>query len=285
MIQTRADEWRSFVTPYFGYLETDYGFRVTQVDASSPWLVRMIYQTETTAIYVDCNFEFLRFEVSLVRLLDGGLPPYPVSIRCDTMMHEFFLDNLLDVRAPHLMPRIWDLRGSGEEEVEQSLKLFGQVLNDYAADVLRGDFSIFATLEANTRKWRQKMQQRRREEENLSRQLQWLFSSITYRTDPFCYRYLNEDYADLCVRFTKALCLKEPSPLLQGKAQTWASAIIHIMSVVNVLLDAPQPPSLSEEQISSHFKLSIKTMRTKSKQISKLLDLYPLAPEWMLPQE
>jgi hypothetical protein len=285
MIQARADEWQSFVTPYFGYLETDYGFRVTQVDASSPWLVRMIYQTATTAIYVDCNFEFLRVEVSLVRLLDGELPPYPVFIRHDTVMHEFLLDNLLNIRAPHLMSEIWESKGLGEGKVRQSLKLFGPALNDYAADVLRGDFSIFATLEANTKKWRQKKQQRDQVTQQLPRQVQMAFEFITSRTDTFCYRYLNEAYADLCARLIATLCLKEPSPLLQGKEQTWACAIIHAMSAVNVLLDAPQPPSLSEEQISNHFKLSIKTMRTKSRQISKLLDLYPLSPEWTLTKE
>jgi hypothetical protein len=274
MIQKRADEWQSFVTPYFGYLETDYGFRVTQVDASSPWRIRMIYQTATTAIYVDCNFEFLRVEVSLVRLLDGELPPYPVFIRRNTTMHEFMLDSLLHIRAQHLLPEIWDLQGLGEEKIKQSLKLFGQALNDYAADILRGDFSIFATLEDATKKRVQKMQQRRQVEEQLPRHVQVAFEFITYSTDAFCHRYLNEDYTDLCVRFTKALCLKEPSPLQQGKYKTWACAIIHAMSVVNVLLDAPQPPSLSEEQISNHFKLSIKTMRTKSRQISKLLDLH-----------
>jgi hypothetical protein len=119
-------------------------------------------------------------------------------------------------------------------------------------------------------------------EQQLPRHVQVAFEFISSRTDTFCYRYLHEAYADLCARLTTALCLKEPSPLLQGKEQTWACAIIHAISIVNVLLDAPPSPSLSEEQISHHFKISIKTMRTKSRQISKLLDLYPLAPEWTL---
>ena len=82
---------------------------------------------------------------------------------------------------------------------------------------------------------------------------------------------------------TATLCRKRPSPLSQGKAATWACAIIHALGTVNFLFDRSQKPYVSASQICSYFGLSTSTMQAKSKQIRDLLNMYQFAPEWTLP--
>src|ERR1700682_174301 len=101
--RARADAWLEKVERYFEYLQIMYGFRIALVDASSVWETRVIYQTEKTAIYVDRSLEFFRVKVSLVRLIDGALPPYPIFIKPDTVLHEFLLDDLLALRGSPLL--------------------------------------------------------------------------------------------------------------------------------------------------------------------------------------
>ena len=146
-IQARADAWQARVNTHFAYLQTIYNFHITQVDASSAWRRRITYQTATVGVYVDCNFEVERVEVSLVRLLNGSLPQYPIFILPDTILYEFLHDDLLAIRAPQLLPELQTLEGLSNEQIEASLKFLAKAMNDYAADVLSGDLSIFTTLE------------------------------------------------------------------------------------------------------------------------------------------
>jgi hypothetical protein len=113
--------------------------------------------------------------------------------------------------------------------------------------------------------------------------LQARFDEITQLTDAFCQTYVNDEYAQLCRQLTATLCRKRPSPLLAGKAPTWASGIIHALGMVNFLFDASQTPHVPASQIWTHFGLSSSTMQAKSKQIRDLLHLSPLDPEWTLP--
>src|SRR5258708_24965685 len=156
-MQAKADAWRAAVERHFGYLQIRYGFRIKKVEASS-WEIRLIYQSRTTAVYVDLSYEFLRVEVSVVRLLDGARPPYPVFVTADITLHEFLLDQILKLRAPHLLSELHAAEGLGEEQIEASLKVLAQDLDGYAADVLLGDFSLFTILEKEVKRGAQEHQ-------------------------------------------------------------------------------------------------------------------------------
>jgi hypothetical protein len=155
--KARADAWRVAVERHFGYLQIRYGFRIKKVEVST-WVIRLIYQSRTTAVYVDLSYEFLRVEVSVARLLDGARPPYPVFVTADITLHEFLLDQILKLRAPHLLSELHAAEGLGEEQIEASLKLLAQALDDYAADVLLGDFSLFTILEKEVKRGAQEHQ-------------------------------------------------------------------------------------------------------------------------------
>jgi len=109
------------------------------------------------------------------------------------------------------------------------------------------------------------------------------FDELTYLTDAFSQRYLNDEYAVLCRELTATLCRKRPSPLLRGKASTWACGLIHALGMVNFLFDSAQTPHIAASQIWEYFDLSSSTMQAKSKQIRDLLGMYPMDPDWSLP--
>ena len=140
--------WQAKVAPHFGYLETTYGFRIAQVDASSYWAIRLVYQNATTAIVIDRSIEFSRVELSLIRLVDSAIPKPVIFVTPEVTLHQFLFDNLLQIRAPDALAKLHTLGGLGDEQVESSLAFLAQALNDYASDVLRGNFTIFAALEA-----------------------------------------------------------------------------------------------------------------------------------------
>jgi hypothetical protein len=80
--------------------------------------------------------------------------------------------------------------------------------------------------------------------QQVPKELQARFDEITHLTDTFSQRYLNDEYAQLCRELTATLCRKRPSPLVRGKANTWACGIIHALGMVNFLFDSSQIPIL-----------------------------------------
>jgi hypothetical protein len=119
--------------------------------------------------------------------------------------------------------------------------------------------------------------------QQVPKDMQARFDEITQLTDAFSQAYLNDEYASVCRELTAALCRKRPSPLSQGKANTWACGIIHALGTVNFLFDASEKPYVPASQIASSFGLSSSTMQAKSKQIRDLLGMYQMDPDWTLP--
>lgn len=121
--------------------------------------------------------------------------------------------------------------------------------------------------------------------QQVPKEMQVHFDEITRLTDTYSSEHLNDEYATICRELTATLCRKRPSPLLQGKLNTWACAIVHAIGTVNFLFDASQDPYVPASQIASSFGISTSTMQAKSKQIRDLLDMYQMDPKWTLPSK
>src|SRR3989440_7840611 len=124
---------------------------------------------------------------------------------------------------------------------------------------------------------------KRSKSQHVPKDLQARFDEITQLTDAFCQAYLNDEYGQLCRELTATLCRKRPSPLVRGKAATWACGIIHALGMVNFLFDSSQTPHIAASQIWEYFELSSSTMQAKSKHIRDLLGMYPMDPDWSTP--
>jgi hypothetical protein len=56
-----------------------------------------------------------------------------------------------------------------------------------------------------------------------------ILATLIEMTDSFCKEFLNDEYAELCRKLATALARKRPSPLLQGKLETWACGVVALL--------------------------------------------------------
>jgi hypothetical protein len=119
--------------------------------------------------------------------------------------------------------------------------------------------------------------------QNVPKEMQERFNEISQLTDAFSQEYLDDEYTQLCRELTAMLCRKRPSPLIGGKANTWACGIIHALGMVNFLFDSSQKPYVPASRIWEFFGLSSSTMQAKSKQIRDLFHMHQFDPDWTIP--
>jgi hypothetical protein len=90
--------------------------------------------------------------------------------------------------------------------------------------------------------------------------------------DAFCREHLSKEYAELCGRLTEKLARKRPSPLVSGKANTWACGIVRTIGWVNFLDDKTQTPQMKLTAIDKAFGVGESTGQGKSMLIRKMFD-------------
>lgn len=142
-IERRGQDWAKRVRPHFDFL-TGYDFTLTDITAENWWQVAVIYRSPVSAVDVVKSFEFQRVELSLMRLVDGGLPAYPVFIVDSVPVDTFLADWLLELRGN---PTLQAGRGLQDVEVEAQLAFWAAALRDYGADFLAGDLAVLDQLE------------------------------------------------------------------------------------------------------------------------------------------
>ena len=108
---------------------------------------------------------------------------------------------------------------------------------------------------------------------------------IISMTDRFCTEHLNQEYVELCRKMAQKLGRKRRSPLLGGKPDSWAGAIVHTIGWVNFLDDPSQKPHMALRDLDRVFGISGSTGQAKSAQIRKMLKIYRMDPAWTLPSK
>jgi hypothetical protein len=114
-------------------------------------------------------------------------------------------------------------------------------------------------------------------------EVQGILATLIEMTGSFCKESLNEEYADLCRKLATALARKRPSPLLQGRLETWASGIVRTIGWVNYLDDRSQKPHLKLPFIDKAFGVAESTGQGKSKAIRTMFKIRNFDPRWTLP--
>jgi hypothetical protein len=148
--KAKEDAWKAKVDPHFAFLREQYSFEITQTYWSS-WVTRVRYETPLTAVDVERSAEDFRVEVLLIRKVEGEVPKYPIFVTAVDIMHHFRLDEVLEERSPEALAEVRATRGLGEEQIDAGLTISAKALEKYATDILQGDFSLFAKMEAKVR--------------------------------------------------------------------------------------------------------------------------------------
>jgi hypothetical protein len=112
-----------------------------------------------------------------------------------------------------------------------------------------------------------------------------ILGTLIEMTDAFCKEFLNDEYAELCRKLATALARKRPSPLLQGKLETWACGVVRTIGWVNYLDDRSQKPHLKLPFIDKAFGVAESTGQGKSKLIRKMFKIRNFDPKWTLPSK
>ena len=102
---------------------------------------------------------------------------------------------------------------------------------------------------------------------------------------PYCDEYLNSEYKELCIHALEKLCRKRPSPLLSGRAGTWAAGIVYAIGQINFVFDKRQPVHMTAEELAAPFGVSKSTASSKGAEVRKLLKIDRFSAEWTLASE
>lgn len=109
------------------------------------------------------------------------------------------------------------------------------------------------------------------------------YDEIAALTNAVCHEHLTDEYADLCRKLCATLARKRPSPLMSGRAKSWAGAILYTIARVNFLFDPDQDPHMRAGELCAAVGVSQNTASAKSTQIMDLLDIMQMSPDWTLP--
>jgi len=117
---------------------------------------------------------------------------------------------------------------------------------------------------------------------NVPKAISARYMEIAEIIEGFCDDKMNDEYKEICLRALQKLCRKRPSPLITGKARTWACGIVYAIGSNNSIFDKSQPINMTADEISGWFELSKSTAGNKATEISKLLGLSYFNAEFSL---
>ena len=113
--------------------------------------------------------------------------------------------------------------------------------------------------------------------------MQETYAKIEPLITDYCDQWLDEHYKALCLRLLEKLCRKRPSPLLGGRANTWAAGIVYAIATNNFIFDKSQPIHHTADELCAPFGLAKSTVANKANEINRLCSISRLDPQWMLP--
>jgi hypothetical protein len=98
----------------------------------------------------------------------------------------------------------------------------------------------------------------------------------------FCDKNLNAEFKGICLRLLEKLCRKRPSPVLGGKARTWAAGIVYAICQNNFIFDKSQEFSMTAAELAEPFGIAPSTAGNKAAEIRKYIKISYMTPEWTL---
>lgn len=113
--------------------------------------------------------------------------------------------------------------------------------------------------------------------------MQRTYDAVTSITDAFCRDHLSDEYAQYAKLLTAALCRKRPSPLSNGRPNTWACGALYALGQINFLSDRSFEPYMTLGDLCDRMGVGKSTGSAKSRTISDAFGLHSFHPSWTLP--
>jgi len=118
----------------------------------------------------------------------------------------------------------------------------------------------------------------------IPKEMQAKYNEIAALIIDFCDKKLNDNYKNLCLQLLEKLCRKRLSPLLSGRAHTWAAGIVYTIGSNNFIFDKTQKIHLTANELVAPFGVSSSTASSKAAEIKKMFKIDYFNTEWMLPE-
>nr|AGS53384.1 hypothetical protein [uncultured bacterium contig00018] len=118
----------------------------------------------------------------------------------------------------------------------------------------------------------------------IPKEIQGKYDEIAGLVIKFCDEKLSVDYKNLCLRLLEKLCRKRPSPLLGGRAPTWAAGIVYAIGSNNFIFDKTQKIHLTANELAAGFGVSASTASSKAAELRKMFRIDYFNSEWVLPE-
>jgi hypothetical protein len=170
------DQFYEICKTRFDPIIKKYNFRIVkQVDED--WGYKLFMQNETTGIEMYFEFRDMMVLLKLYRLIDGTIQEAKGEIRPDTVLNSFNINDLLEIRSPESkVPSQETIDGldniikkmvagkkvkldeypeeiqNGGLSIDNVLSKHLKNLEEYAADILKGDFAIFKEIDIIVKK-------------------------------------------------------------------------------------------------------------------------------------
>lgn len=151
--KNEKDKFEMLCRKIFNFLEKDFGCRLDSVVRDS-YGAYLAYRNSTTGVKISFTPGDGDVLIYLIKLIDGVMPVYPVTITLKDSVYYFELDEVISIKNPTLQI----LNPSTDEMIKKisTLKEIllqqAEYLKKYAADILKGNFSIFPELEKIVKK-------------------------------------------------------------------------------------------------------------------------------------
>ena len=117
---------------------------------------------------------------------------------------------------------------------------------------------------------------------NIPKAMAAKYAEIAEIIEKFCDEKLNDEYKELCLKALAKLCRKRPSPVISGRANTWACGIVYAIGSNNFIFDKSQPIHMKSADIVGWFGISKSTASGKVSDINRVLNLSYRNYEYLL---
>lgn len=137
---SRADvKWQETVAPLFDFL-VEHGFWPLPTIGGSFWATSCHCISAEAAVKVTRSNSFGRVEVSLIRLVDGAIPPYPIWVTSEPL-HHTLLDNVPEARQSPMLNDPTLAGGLSASDIQRQLVFWAEALRTVTPEYLAGDLS------------------------------------------------------------------------------------------------------------------------------------------------
>ena len=119
----------------------------------------------------------------------------------------------------------------------------------------------------------------------IPKEMQLIYDEIAALIIAFSKERLNEEYQQLCLHALEKLCRKRPSPLKNGRRNTWAAGIVYAVGSNNFIFDKSQDIYIPSKDLAAAFGVAASTAASKASSIKKMLKIDYFNAEWCLPSQ